>query len=98
VEALIAAGRLRPPGQAEVSAAQADGRWEAAYESQRTATVPPDLTAALAGNAQARTAFDTLGKTERYILILQLLKARTPEVRAARLQKIIATLAAAAGA
>ena len=28
-------------------AAKADGRWAAAYESQRNATVPPDLAAAL---------------------------------------------------
>ena len=54
VEALLAAGRMRPPGLAEVEAAQADGRWEAAYESQRTAAVPPDLAAALAGNARAQ--------------------------------------------
>ena len=31
VEALTAAGRMRPPGQAEVDAARADGRWDAAY-------------------------------------------------------------------
>ena len=48
VEALTAAGRMRPPGLAEVAAAQADGRWAAAYASQRTAEVPPDLAAALA--------------------------------------------------
>lgn len=31
VAALTAAGRMRPPGQAEVDAARADGRWDAAY-------------------------------------------------------------------
>ena len=30
VEALLAAGRMRPPGLAEVRAAQADGRWDRA--------------------------------------------------------------------
>lgn len=30
VEALTAAGRMRPPGQAEVDAAKADGRWDRA--------------------------------------------------------------------
>jgi len=40
VEMLLAAGRMREPGTAEVRAAQADGRWDAAYESQKTATVP----------------------------------------------------------
>ena len=42
VEELTAAGRMRPSGLAEVDAAKADGRWAAAYESQRNATVPPD--------------------------------------------------------
>src|SRR5215469_13275693 len=34
-EALIAAEKMRPTGLAEVEAAKADGRWEAAYEGQR---------------------------------------------------------------
>lgn len=40
-------GRMRPSGLSEIEAAKADGRWTAAYESQRNATVPPDLAAAL---------------------------------------------------
>jgi uncharacterized protein YdeI (YjbR/CyaY-like superfamily) len=94
VEALIAAGRMRAPGLAEVSAAKADGRWDGAYESQRNATVPPDLKAALRANKSAKKAFDQLGKTDRYLTILPLLKARTAQVRAARLNKIIDDLAA----
>lgn len=53
VEVLIAAGRMREPGMAEVRAAQADGRWDAAYESQQRATVPPDVVAALDTNELA---------------------------------------------
>lgn len=45
-EALIAAGRMRPPGLAEIDAARADGRWDAAYAAQRDVSVPPDLAAA----------------------------------------------------
>lgn len=51
-EALIAAGRMRAPGLAEIEAAKADGRWDAAYESQRNATVPGDLAAELARTSQ----------------------------------------------
>ena len=94
VEALIAAGRMQPPGLAEVSAAKADGRWDAAYESQRNVTLPPDLVAALDQNEQARTRFDALGKTERYAVVLRLLKARGPSDRAARLHKVVDALAA----
>ena len=58
VERLIAAGRMRPSGMAEVEAARADGRWAAAYESQRTAETPADLAAALAQDDAARAAYD----------------------------------------
>lgn len=94
VEALMAAGRMRPAGLAEVAAAKADGRWEAAYESQRNADVPPDLAAALAGNARANAAFERLGRSDRYALILPLLKARTPQSRAKVLARSVARLAA----
>jgi uncharacterized protein YdeI (YjbR/CyaY-like superfamily) len=94
VEALTVAGRMRPAGLAEVAAAKADGRWEAAYESQRTAEVPPDLAAALAGDATARAAFERLGRSDRYAVILPLLKARTPQTRARILARAVARLAA----
>jgi uncharacterized protein YdeI (YjbR/CyaY-like superfamily) len=94
VEALIAAGRMRPPGLAEISAAKADGRWDAAYESQRTATVPPDLAAALEGNERAGRFFASLAKTDRYLVILGLTTAKTPATRAARLRRMVATLEA----
>ena len=94
VEALTAAGRMRPAGLAEVAKAQADGRWAAAYPSQRNATVPSDLAAALAADDHARAAFDALPGTERYLLILQLLKLRTPAGRAARVQAVLKQLAA----
>lgn len=94
VEALIAARRMRGPGLAEVAAAKADGRWAAAYASQRKAGVPPDFGAALKSNRRAKTAFEQLAKTARYALVLPLLKATTPAIRAARLRKAIATLTA----
>ncbi|MDC2949130.1 YdeI/OmpD-associated family protein [Streptomyces heilongjiangensis] len=85
VEELTAEGRMRPGGLAEVDAAKADGRWASAYASQKEAVVPEDLQAALARLPRARQAFDRLGRTDRYLLVLGLLKARTPRARAARL-------------
>ncbi|MER7111327.1 YdeI/OmpD-associated family protein [Streptomyces sp. NPDC000229] len=92
VERLTASGRMRPPGLAEVAAAQADGRWAAAYTAQRDATVPPDLAQALAARPEAAAHFETLDKTGRYQVILPLLKARTPAGRASRLEKAISGL------
>lgn len=94
VEQLRAAWRMRPSGQAEVDAAKADGRWSAAYESQRDATVPPDLAAALDANPLAASAFAKSNKTQQYGLILKLATARTAASRARQLDRGLATLLA----
>ncbi|MCX4765211.1 YdeI/OmpD-associated family protein [Streptomyces sp. NBC_01275] len=95
VEELTAAGRMRPAGLAEVAAARADGRWAAAYASQQDATVPEDLATALEANPRAREVFDGLGRTDRYLVMLDLLRARTPERRSACLAAALARLEAA---
>ncbi|MEO8697986.1 MAG: YdeI/OmpD-associated family protein [Acidimicrobiales bacterium] len=92
VAELLAAGRMQPPGLAEVEAAQTDGRWAAAYASQRNATVPPDLADALSATPQAARAFDALNKTDRYAVILAVVTARTTKARAAQLRRAIAAL------
>jgi len=94
VEALIAARRMREPGFAAIRAAKADGRWDAAYQPQRDATVPHDLAAALANDKRARARFDLLDKTHQYALYLPLMKATTAASRAVQLQRILATLSA----
>jgi uncharacterized protein YdeI (YjbR/CyaY-like superfamily) len=94
VEELVAAGRMRPSGLAEVEAAKDDGRWAAAYGSQRNAAVPPELAAALAASPQAAQAFDALSKTQRYVVILKLVTARTTSARAAQLRTAITALEA----
>jgi uncharacterized protein YdeI (YjbR/CyaY-like superfamily) len=94
VEELTAAGRMRPSGLAEVEGAKADGRWAAAYESQRNATIPDDLAAALIANLRAKQVFDRLGKTEQYAVILKLITTRTASGRAAQLRKAITALQA----
>jgi uncharacterized protein YdeI (YjbR/CyaY-like superfamily) len=92
VEELLAAGRMRPAGLAEVAAAKADGRWAAAYASQREATIPDDLAAALAASPQAASAFESLSKTERYAVILDIVTARNLGTRTTHLRKAIAAL------
>jgi uncharacterized protein YdeI (YjbR/CyaY-like superfamily) len=93
VEALVASGEMQPAGLAEIERAKADGRWAAAYDSQRASTVPDDLAAALAGNAAARDFFDTLDSTNRYAILHRLQTAKKPETRARRLAKYVELLA-----
>jgi uncharacterized protein YdeI (YjbR/CyaY-like superfamily) len=92
VAALTAAGRMRPAGIAQVEAAQSDGRWAAAYERQSTATAPDDLVAALAADPAAHAAFDALGKSEQYAVMLPVLRATTPEARAAAVRRQVERL------
>ena len=92
VAELTAAGRMRPSGLAEVEAAKADGRWGAAYEPQRDATVPPDLAEALAERPHVAKAFEALGRTARYAVILDVVTARTSKTRATRIRKAVAAL------
>jgi len=92
-EALIAAGRMRPRGLAEVEAARADGRWARAYASPKNATAPPDLIEALDANPAARAFYDTLGKSDQFALYLGLVTARTEKTRLARLERMVASMA-----
>ncbi|MGH2485547.1 MAG: YdeI/OmpD-associated family protein [Ktedonobacterales bacterium] len=91
--ALIAAGKMRPAGLREVERAQADGRWEAAYESQRAITVPEDLQTALDAQPVAKAFFATLDSTNRYAVLYRIHTAKKPETRAARIQTFVEMLA-----
>jgi uncharacterized protein YdeI (YjbR/CyaY-like superfamily) len=91
-EALIASGRVRPAGMAEIEAAKTDGRWEAAYEGQRSAKVPPDLQRELDANPAAAEFFASLDGANRYAIVYRLEEAKKPETRERRLRKFLAML------
>jgi uncharacterized protein YdeI (YjbR/CyaY-like superfamily) len=91
-EALIAAGRMRPAGLAEVEAAKADGRWDAAYAGQRTAEVPADLQRELDARPAAAEFFAGLDSANRYAVIYRLNDAKRPETRERRLRNFVAML------
>jgi uncharacterized protein YdeI (YjbR/CyaY-like superfamily) len=93
-EVLIAAGRMEAPGLAEVDRAKRDGRWERAYDSPKTSTVPSDLSEALDQNARARAFFDTLDATNRYAILHRVMTAKLPETRAKRIATLVAMCAA----
>lgn len=92
VQVLIEDGRMKEPGLAEIEKAKADGRWEAAYESQKDAIVPPDFLLELTKNKKAKTTFDSLNKQNKYAFLWRLMTTRTPEKRAEKLKKIIQML------
>jgi len=92
-ERLIANGEMAPAGLREVERARADGRWEAAYDSHATATVPPDLQAALDADAGAAAFFARLDSANRYAILYRIQEARRPETRARRIATFVAMLA-----
>jgi uncharacterized protein YdeI (YjbR/CyaY-like superfamily) len=91
-ERLIADGRMRPSGLAEVERAQADGRWEAAYEPQSRAAVPADLQAELDARPAAAAFFATLSAQNRFSILYRLQDAKRPETRARRLAQFVELL------
>jgi uncharacterized protein YdeI (YjbR/CyaY-like superfamily) len=89
---LIEQGRMRPAGMREVERAKQDGRWDAAYESQSTATIPDDLQKALDANPAVKAFFDQLNSVNRYAMIYRITTAKKPETRRQRIEKFIAML------
>lgn len=90
--ALVAAGKMRPPGTAEIERAKADGRWKGAYDSPRASTVPEDLERALKRNAKARRSFEALDRANRYAILYRLQTAKKAETRARRLADFLEML------
>ena len=89
---LIAAGRMKPAGRRAVEAAQADGRWDAAYEPPSKATVPDDLRRELERHPRARRLFEQLDSQNRYAILYRLQDAKRPETRERRLAQFVAML------
>jgi uncharacterized protein YdeI (YjbR/CyaY-like superfamily) len=89
---LIKAGKVRPQGLAAMESAKADGRWDAAYHSARTMTIPEDFAAALDANPKAKAFWATLNKTNTYAFNYRIQSAKKPETRKARIEKFIEML------
>jgi uncharacterized protein YdeI (YjbR/CyaY-like superfamily) len=91
--ALIAAKKMMAPGLAEVERAKQDGRWEAAYDSPKSSTVPDDLQAVLDGKPRAAKLWATLDAANRYAILWRVQTAKKAETRARRIDELVAMLA-----
>ena len=89
---LVEAGRMTPAGQAQVDAAKADGRWDAAYAPQSQAELDADLEAALDARPKARAFFNTLDAANRYAVLWRVHQAKGPDKRAAKIAEMVARL------
>jgi len=89
VARLTKAGKMRPPGLAAIESAKKDGRWKAAYDSQRNSQIPEDFIKALSHNKKALEFFRTLNKTNLYSIAYRLQTAKKPETREKRMKAIL---------
>ena len=89
---LIASGEMKPAGLRVIEAAKQDGRWDAAYASQKNMAVPEDFQAALDKNEKARAAFARLKSSERYSFLFRIHHAKKPETRARHIQNFVEML------
>ena len=96
VAALEAAGRMRPRGTAEVAAARADGRWEAAYAGSATIQPPPELAQALADDAAAAAAYEAMPRGERYSWLYRMHTVKRAQTRARHVAALLEHLRAQA--
>lgn len=78
VEDLMARGMMFPSGMAQVEAAKADGRWDAAYAPPSKLETPADFLALLEQNPPAAATFTSLKQMERYRICYRLHDANDP--------------------
>lgn len=88
-EALMSAGRMRPAGLREINRAKQDGRWDAAYSSASTSTVPDDLQEALVRNPKAKRFFATLDSQNRYAILFRIQNVKKAETRVRKISQFI---------
>ncbi|HEU0294007.1 MAG TPA: YdeI/OmpD-associated family protein [Anaerolineales bacterium] len=91
-ERLIKSGEMKPAGLKAVEAAKQDGRWDAAYASQKNVAIPDDFQAALDTNKKAKAFFATLNSVNRYAILFRIQTAKKAETRAKRIQQFIEML------
>jgi uncharacterized protein YdeI (YjbR/CyaY-like superfamily) len=89
VERLIKEKRMQPAGLVQIEAAKKDGRWEAAYGSQKNIEPPTDFLKELSKNMKAKTFFESLNKANVYAIVYRLTTAKKPETRERRMTQIL---------
>jgi len=91
-ERLIASGEMKPAGLKAIELAKQDGRWDAAYASQKNISVPDDFQAELDKNKKVKAFFATLNSVNRYAILFRIQTAKKAETRAKRIQQFIEML------
>lgn len=92
VERLTSEGRMTAGGQRAVDMAKTDGRWEKAYASPSSFTLPEDFKQILYKNKKAQAFYATLSKANQYAIYFRIHTAKRPETKEKWVNKIIQML------
>jgi uncharacterized protein YdeI (YjbR/CyaY-like superfamily) len=92
VAVLIADGRMKTAGLEAVEAARKDGRWDAAYDSPKSAKVPEDFQVALDANPRALEFFESLDGANRYAVLFRIQTVKKAETRARKIREFVEML------
>jgi uncharacterized protein YdeI (YjbR/CyaY-like superfamily) len=91
-EELIRQGRMQETGLLAIENAKENGKWENAYESQKTAIPAKDFERALKGNLKAKAFYETLNRQNKYAILFRLHNVKKQETREKRIEKFIEML------
>ena len=92
VQRLVESGRMQSPGLEAVDRAKANGQWDSAYDSHRTAGVPDDLQRALDAHPKAKAFFATLNSANRYAILFRIQTVKKAETRAKKIEQFVGML------
>jgi len=88
IERLQADGRMTEAGMRVIDAAKADGSWTL-LDAAEALLEPPELSAALDANPEARRQWDAFPRSPRKALIFWVSSAKRPETRLRRVTMIV---------
>ncbi|MDJ0788062.1 MAG: YdeI/OmpD-associated family protein [Myxococcota bacterium] len=86
VEALIASGRMAPPGLAKIEAARQDGSWSK-LDAVEALAIPDDLVVAFGRHAGSETNFEAFPRSAKRGILEWIVQAKRPETRARRVEE-----------
>lgn len=92
VEKLVAEGRMTEAGLAAIERAKANGAWTA-LDAVEALTIPEDLAAALAADADAARHFAAFNPSSKKNILFWIASAKRPETRQKRIAETVALAA-----
>lgn len=92
VAALIREGKMNDAGFAAIEVAKKNGRWENAYNSQKTIIIPADLQQALDRDRKVKAFFEKLTSQNRYAILFRIGQVKKTETRKRKIEEYVEML------